>query len=107
MLASRMDSYYRDFGANVRGARGDLSQARLAEAAGLTRAAVANIETGRQRVTLDVLDRIARALGVPPASLLPPSPAEPRRASVPHAHRAVVARLLTQAGISSDDDAPR
>lgn len=39
---------------------------------GVSRAAIASIETGRQRVNLDLLPRFARFLAVAPIDLLPP-----------------------------------
>lgn len=51
--------------------RAKMSQARLAELAGLRVATISDIERGRKgNVTLDVLDRLAKALGVKPAELL-------------------------------------
>ena len=97
------DEYYREFGRRVRSARARRSQADVAADAGVTRALVANVETGRYRVTLDVLDRLARALDVAPAELLPPIPAYddglPAIAE-PTAQRAVE-RLRTRAGITN------
>lgn len=46
-------------------------QARVADAMGWTRANVANVEAGRQRVMLHDLPRLAKALGVPVLDLLP------------------------------------
>lgn len=60
-----------------------LSQDALATAAGLTRSAIANIETGRQLVSLVVLYRLAQALGVQPASLLPPLEEAPTKLPLP------------------------
>ena len=70
-----MTDFYREFGVRVRDARGPKSQTDLARDAGLSRALIANIEIGRNRVTLDVLDRLARALDVEPVDLLPNIPA--------------------------------
>ena len=47
-----------------------LSQADLAEDAGIRRALVSNIERGDANPTLDSIVRIATALGVEPAELL-------------------------------------
>ena len=64
---------YKRFGQLVRRHRDrlKLSQAQIAEAVGLTRASVANIETGRQRIPLHQLFRLARALQVDVDALLP------------------------------------
>jgi len=47
------------------------SQQKLAEAAALSRASIANIERGRHRIQLHVLYDIAAALDVEPHDLLP------------------------------------
>ena len=64
---------YRWFGQLVRRHRDrlNLSQAQIADAVGLTRASVANIETGRQRIPLHQLFRLAGALQVDVDALLP------------------------------------
>lgn len=54
----------------VRNARG-LSQEELAHAAGLHRTHISLIERNRRSVRLETLERLARALRVEPASLLP------------------------------------
>lgn len=60
-----------------------LSQAALSKRVGLSRASVANIEKGRQRIPLHHLYRLAQALGVNAHTLLPdlnsfPSPSVER-----------------------------
>jgi transcriptional regulator with XRE-family HTH domain len=45
-------------------ARARLSQAALAEAAGVTRQTISDIERGATNATLDVLDKIVEALGI-------------------------------------------
>jgi transcriptional regulator with XRE-family HTH domain len=66
---------YQLVGENVRTARERLtpkmSQARLAEKLGLTRASVANIESGRQRTPLHVLWQIAETLDTELVFLVP------------------------------------
>lgn len=49
-----------------------LSQQALADAVGISRASVVNVERGRHRVQIHVLYEIARVLGVEPRDLLPP-----------------------------------
>jgi len=68
-----VDSLYAEFGSLVRAARrnADLTQAQLADAIGLTRTSVANIEAGRQRAFLETLYRVAGAVGCQPRELLP------------------------------------
>jgi transcriptional regulator with XRE-family HTH domain len=52
-----------------------LTQAELAAAAGVSRATINRIETGRSRtVDLDMLEKVARALGVAPQLLLADQP---------------------------------
>jgi transcriptional regulator with XRE-family HTH domain len=48
-----------------------LSQAKLANAVGLNRVSIVNIEKGRQRPSLHVIWEIGLALGVEPATLIP------------------------------------
>ena len=69
-----IDGFYRELGNRVRSHRGKrLTQLELATAVGLSRAAIANIELGRQRVPLHMLLRFADALDVTPHELLPSS----------------------------------
>lgn len=61
----------------------EMSQVSLAKRVGLSRASVANIEKGRQRIPLHHLYRLAHALGVNAHTLLPdingfPSPSVDR-----------------------------
>lgn len=49
----------------------EMSQAALSKRVGLSRASVANIEKGRQRIPLHHLYRLAQALGVNAHTLLP------------------------------------
>lgn len=64
---------YQDLAARVRSRRAELnmSQQQAAALAGLTRSALASIETARQSVMLHQLYGIARALGTSPEALLP------------------------------------
>lgn len=57
---------YRALGARVAQLRRGLglTQVEFAERAGLSRASIASIEAGRQRITLDQLYEIARGLGI-------------------------------------------
>lgn len=67
------DRFYVDFGRRARAAReqSGLTQQALADALGLTRSSVANIEAGRQRALLHMTAAVAGATGVPAAALLP------------------------------------
>lgn len=85
--AHGVDPLYAEFGRRVKAARLDagLTQARLAEAIGLTRTSVANIEAGRQRTLLEAAYRIADAVGRTPHSLLPEPAALRSQARLPAA----------------------
>lgn len=63
-------------GINVRRLRNErgLSQEALADAVGLAVTYVGQIERGTRNPTLDVVERIAGQLGVPPIALLAPTP---------------------------------
>jgi len=83
------DPYYREFGNRVRDARGQRwTQQQIAAKVGLSRAAVANIERGRQRVPLHMIARFAEALDVDQETLLP-------GASLATSAREVELRLLS------------
>jgi transcriptional regulator with XRE-family HTH domain len=74
--SERPHPVYEQIGRTIRNLRTrsdgpNLSQAQLAEAISLTRASVANIERGKQKILAHTLVEIASALGVSPASLLP------------------------------------
>lgn len=60
------------FGKYLRDARGDRPQSLVAEALGVTRSSISNIEKGRHRVFLDQVYSAAIALEVDIADLLPP-----------------------------------
>lgn len=68
-----LDNFNEELGRRIRAAReGKLTQAELGASVGLSRTAITNIECGRQRLLVDQLVGIARAVGVQPADLLPP-----------------------------------
>lgn len=56
--------------------RAGLSQAQLAEKAGVRQATVSELESGKGRRLLVVLDKLARALNTPPGELLARAPAK-------------------------------
>jgi y4mF family transcriptional regulator len=67
-----LDAYLKEFGSQVRQLRSQAgwTQQRLAELTGLTRAYIVSVEGGKQNVSLDVVVRVANALGVTPERLL-------------------------------------
>jgi len=67
-----LDAYLKEFGGQVRQLRSQTgwTQQRLADLTGLTRAYIVSVEGGKQNVSLDVVVRIANALGVTPEHLL-------------------------------------
>lgn len=71
--------FYARAGASVRSARGKkMTQEELANATGLSRVSVVNIEAGRQKLLLHHVFAFAKALGLTPAELLAPLyPASP------------------------------
>jgi transcriptional regulator with XRE-family HTH domain len=68
------DELYDQLGALIRGRRKKLSltQQDVAARIGISRASLANIETGRQKVLVHQLYALAGALNLPPSDLLPP-----------------------------------
>jgi len=71
------ESIYRHIGEVIRNRRRSskprLTQERLAQRVGISRASLANIETGRQSVMVHQLYALAEALKLAPADLLPPA----------------------------------
>jgi MerR family transcriptional regulator, light-induced transcriptional regulator len=67
-----LDAYLKEFGSQVRQLRSQAgwTQQRLADLTGLTRAYIVSVEGGKQNVSLDVVVRVANALGVTPERLL-------------------------------------
>jgi transcriptional regulator with XRE-family HTH domain len=65
---------YIEAGRRIQDARkkAGITQERLADAVGLSRASMSNIERGRHKILLHVLEDIARALAVDLHDLLPP-----------------------------------
>jgi transcriptional regulator with XRE-family HTH domain len=74
-MAKRIEAFYEILGSNVQGARGRLkmTQAQLGLALGppSTRASIANIENGKQRVLVHTLVQLARALETKVEKLIP------------------------------------
>lgn len=67
-------TYAIDFGKAVRRIRENrkLSQEALADAAGLHRTHISLIERGERSVRIETIERLARALRVQPADMMPP-----------------------------------
>jgi len=88
-------------------ARSRLSQQQLAERAGVSRPTISRIERAIGDVSLDVIERLARALDIPVYSLLTPGPEDrpvtdadlERRATAPETEFVDVAAL----GIAMDE----
>lgn len=66
--------FIRQFGENVRKARGDMgiSQEELAHRADLHRTQISLIERGQRTPRLDTIERLAKALEIQPYQLIPP-----------------------------------
>ena len=67
-----LNAYLKEFGNQMRQLRSQAgwTQQRLADLTGLTRAYIVSVEGGKQNVSLDVVVRVANALGVTPERLL-------------------------------------
>ena len=67
-----VEPVYRQFGAKVEAMRAvmAITQADLAKKVKLTRASIANIEAGKQRILLADVEKFAEALGMSPRSLM-------------------------------------
>jgi MerR family transcriptional regulator, light-induced transcriptional regulator len=67
-----LDAYLKEIGSQVRQLRNQAgwTQQRLADLTGLTRAYIVSVEGGKQNISLDVVVRVANALGVTPERLL-------------------------------------
>lgn len=73
MTDSRLDAWYTDIGTRIQARREaqQLQRQELADAAGLSRMSIANIEAGRQRPPLHRVALIAAALDCDVTDLLP------------------------------------
>lgn len=72
-MSSTDYDFYKSISEKIKSVRvkADLSQENLGARIGLTRAAVANMEGGRQQILIHILYRIAEACGIDPKNLLP------------------------------------
>lgn len=89
-----MEHFYEELGRRLREAReaAGLTQEELAFRVKLSRASVANIERGHQRVALHQFVELAQALGVEPIKLLPR----------PESRAARIEQMVRQAGVPND-----
>ena len=69
---SQTQLVYRQLGLRVEQLRSTLgwTQMELSKKVGISRASIANLETGRQRVQLHQLERLAEAFGTSPKHLM-------------------------------------
>ncbi len=72
-MSDDVDAFYAEMGRRVRRSReaGSWTQAQLAHRLGMSRASVANLEGGRQRIPIHVLFQLADLLREEPFDLLP------------------------------------
>lgn len=83
LSADYLTEFYEELGRRVRKARSEagISQSALAAALSLTRASVANLEAGRQRIQVHTLVSVAEALSVKAQELLPGADSLPGEAA--------------------------
>jgi transcriptional regulator with XRE-family HTH domain len=72
-ILTEVEPIYLELGCRLREARraARITQEALASRVDMSRTSITNIEKGRQRLTVDGLVRLAAAVGVEPAQLLP------------------------------------
>ena|SRR3989344_4594868 len=70
-----MEDLYITIGSNIRKARRklEISQLELSRRMKLSRASIANIESGRQRLAIHQVYRLSKSLGIQIPDILPPS----------------------------------
>jgi DNA-binding XRE family transcriptional regulator len=101
-MAAAIDDrmFYVYFGRQVRKARLDqgLTQSEVAKFLGLTRASIANVESGRQRLLVHQVVQLSSLLAVGLTDLVPPlSRPEIEAAEIDSAHQALARQVLTEA----------
>jgi transcriptional regulator with XRE-family HTH domain len=71
-MSARKKVLRKAFSANLRRERQmrSLSQETLADLAGLHRTYIGSVERGQRNITIDNIERLARALGIEPADLM-------------------------------------
>ncbi len=104
------DSLYRQIGERLRARREqlDMRQSALADAIGVRRTSVSNIESGRQKAPLHLIYRICAVLGIDIATILPTAEELARPDLVPVSIDGVIRRLpvKTAESIERLRDAP-
>ena len=87
-MAEQIESFYKDLGNQIRilRAKREMTQEDLARRLipRVTRAAIANIEGGKQRVLAHTLWQLAHALDVSPAELAPATTPAPKDSRAPN-----------------------
>jgi len=75
------DEFYIELGAKLRAKREatGLTQADVAEVAGISRTSLTNMEGGRQRILVDQLVLLCGKLGASPAEVIPVETPRPKR----------------------------
>ena len=93
-MISTVDDFYAELGQRIRQAReaAELTQEELALRVAFSRASVANIERGNQRVALHKFVELAQALVVEPARLLPR----------PEGRASQIGQVVRQAGLPNE-----
>ncbi|OFV88269.1 MAG: hypothetical protein A3J75_00980 [Acidobacteria bacterium RBG_16_68_9] len=102
-MAEQIERFYKDLGKQIRllRAKREMTQEDLAERVvpRVTRAAIANIEGGKQRVLAHTLWQLADALGVPPATLAAATPDRDKNDGRVPLHR-IQGELTKKLGVS-------
>jgi transcriptional regulator with XRE-family HTH domain len=97
------DQFYIELGERLRAKREvlGLTQAEVAEAAGISRTSLTNIECGRQRILVDQLTLICRKLQASPSDVIPAEAPAPKMSHAQLAEIPVVANFLQSMGRSN------
>lgn len=90
------DQFYIELGERLRAARValGLTQAEVAEAAGISRTSLTNIECGRQRILVDQLALMCGKLRALPSDMIPAESSAPQTSQARLAEIPIVANFL-------------